>query len=167
MDNLPNPDILEPPNQKRLGATQVHPSTQLPHFPKTKPTRLSRHQNQYYPDLAIDLLHDIEAIARQWQDQLNQIHHQITALYHQGPIIEGWLESTPNPGSRTSYRLCGLKENGEVWSRSCAAEEIPSISLAIHRYQQLRQFLSQKHILEERLSQLAQSLNGLHRQLKP
>lgn len=146
--------------------------TEQPHFPKHKPPRLSRHQNQHYPDLAIDLLHDIEAIARQWQDELDQIHDQITQLYHQGPIVEGWLESTPNltpnltPASpRTTYRLCRLNENGEVWSRPCLPEEIASISLALHRYQQLRQFLNQKHILEERLSQLAQSLNSLHSQL--
>lgn len=149
----------------------MHP-TERPHFPKQKPPRLSCHQNQSSPDRVLDVLHDIEAIARQWQDELDQIHHQITQLYHQGPIVEGWLESTPNltpsparDGSRTSYRLCKLKENGEVWSRPCSPEEIASISLALHRYQQLRQFLNQKHILEERLSQLAQSLNSLHSQL--
>jgi hypothetical protein len=150
----------------------MHSPIERPHFPKHKPPRLSRHQNQDYPDKAIHLLHDIEAIARQWQDELEQIHHQITQLYHQGPIVEGWLESTPNltPNSthaspRTTYRLCRLNENGEVWSRPCLPEEVASISLALHRYQQLRQFLNQKHILEERLSQLAQSLNHVHSQL--
>ncbi|MBP0041943.1 MAG: hypothetical protein J7545_08225 [Roseofilum sp. SBFL] len=168
--NSPNSHPFEPTNKRKLGTAEIHRSTELPPFPKYKPTRLSRYQNQYSPNLAIDVLHDIEAIACQWQDQLDQIHDQITALYHQGPIIEGWLESTPNSTHRnssgsscTSYRLCRLNENGEVWSRPCPSEEVASMSLAIHRYQQLRQFLNQKHMLEERLSKLAQSLKSLHR----
>jgi len=174
--NPPNPETLDPPHKTRWGTERsrsaTHSPTQLPHFPKYKPTGLSRPQNQHSVGVVVDLLHDIEAIARQWQDQLDEIHDQITALYHQGPIIEGWLESSPtaihgdtNAGSLSSYRLCGLKDNGEVWSRPCRSEEVASISLAIHRYQQLRHFLSQKHRIEERLSQLTQSLNGLHQHL--
>ncbi len=62
------------------------------------------------------------------------------------------------------YRLCGLNEDGQLWFRHCPAEQVPAVSLAIARYQRLRILLSRKQHLESRLSQLAQTLIGLHGQ---
>jgi len=45
-----------------------------------------------------------------------------------------------------------------VWSRPCPSEQIPSVSLAIARYQRLRQLLARKQQLETRLNQLAETL---------
>lgn len=66
---------------------------------------------------------------------------------------------------RAGYRLCGLDADGQVWVRSCPADQVPSISLAIARYQKLRQLLTRKNALETRLSQLAETLAVLHAHL--
>ncbi len=63
---------------------------------------------------------------------------------------------------RTGYRLCGLDENGQFWSRPCPPDQVPTISLAIARHQKLRQLLSRKQDLEVRLSQLAETLIVMH-----
>ncbi|MEH2379385.1 MAG: hypothetical protein V7K27_10930 [Nostoc sp.] len=64
--------------------------------------------------------------------------------------------------SITGYRLCGVDDAGKVWSRPCPSDQIPSVSMAIARYQKLRQLLGRKQSLETRLSQLAQTLVVLH-----
>ncbi|UBF28411.1 hypothetical protein K9N68_11365 [Kovacikia minuta CCNUW1] len=83
---------------------------------------------------------------------------------------------TPSPSSgevpqagqhdaSAGYRLCGLNEDGQLWFRHCPAEQVPSVSLAIARYQRLRILLSRKQHLESRLSQLAETLVGVHGKL--
>lgn len=62
----------------------------------------------------------------------------------------------------TGYRLCGIDTSGQVWSRPCPSEQLPTVSMAIARYQRLRQLLGRKQHLETRLSQLAQTLVVLH-----
>ncbi|MHC5733560.1 hypothetical protein [Nostoc sp.] len=64
--------------------------------------------------------------------------------------------------SITGYRLCGVDDAGKVWSRPCPADQVPNVSMAIARYQKLRQLLGRKQSLETRLSQLAQTLVVLH-----
>ncbi|MEH1854746.1 MAG: hypothetical protein V7L11_24435 [Nostoc sp.] len=64
--------------------------------------------------------------------------------------------------SITGYRLCGVDDTGKVWSRPCPADQVPNVSMAIARYQKLRQLLGRKQSLETRLSQLAQTLVVLH-----
>ncbi|MEO0686720.1 MAG: hypothetical protein AAFY76_17190, partial [Cyanobacteria bacterium J06649_11] len=68
--------------------------------------------------------------------------------------------------SRAGYRLCGLDASGEVWSRPCPAEEVPGVSMAIARYQQLRQYLERKQKLENHLNKLAETLVVLHSHIK-
>lgn len=72
----------------------------------------------------------------------------------------------PSESNRTGYRLCGLDASGEVWSRPCPPEQVPGVSMAIARYQQLRQFLERKQKLENRLNQLAETLVVLHGHIK-
>jgi hypothetical protein len=64
--------------------------------------------------------------------------------------------------SRTGYRLCGIDTTGKVWSRQCPVEQVPGVSMAIARYQKLRQLFGRKQYLETRLSQLAETLVALH-----
>ncbi|MBD2386626.1 hypothetical protein [Cylindrospermum sp. FACHB-282] len=64
--------------------------------------------------------------------------------------------------SRTGYRLCGLDTAGKVWSRPCPPDQVPTVSMAIARYQKLRQLLGRKQYLETRLGQLAETLVVLH-----
>jgi len=66
---------------------------------------------------------------------------------------------------RTGYRLCGLDSDGQSWSRNCPSDQVPSVSVAIARYQQLRQLLSRKQELETRLSQLSETLVVMHAHL--
>ncbi|MBD2254342.1 hypothetical protein [Nostoc parmelioides] len=68
----------------------------------------------------------------------------------------------PHQTPRTGYHLCGLDNSGRVWSRPCPADQLASVSMAIARYQKLRQFLGRKQYLETRLSQLAETLVVLH-----
>lgn len=70
--------------------------------------------------------------------------------------------ATANKTVVTGYNLCGLDAAGKVWTRPCPPEQVASVSIAIARYQKLRQFLSRKQYLETRLSQLAETLILLH-----
>lgn len=54
---------------------------------------------------------------------------------------------------RTSYRLCGVDASGHKWSHPCPLEQLPSVSMAIARYQKLQQLLQQKQSLETHLKQ--------------
>ncbi|BDA66766.1 hypothetical protein RIVM261_055570 [Rivularia sp. IAM M-261] len=67
---------------------------------------------------------------------------------------------------RTGYRLCGLDAAGKVWSRPCPPEQVANVSMAIARYQKLRHLLERKQYLENRLSQLSETLVMLHGHLQ-
>ncbi len=68
--------------------------------------------------------------------------------------------------ARAGYRLCGLDDSGQLWSRPCPADQVPSVSMGIARYQKLRQLLGRKQYLETRLGQLAETLVVLHGHIK-
>ncbi len=83
--------------------------------------------------------------------------------------IEEICSAKPVPSEKTigtSYRLCGLDAEGQLWFRSCPAQQVPYVSLAIARYQKLRILLDKKQTLENRLQQLVQTLTLLHSQLE-
>lgn len=65
---------------------------------------------------------------------------------------------TQNTSTRSGYRLFVWDELGRVQSRPCPAEQLPSISLAIARYQKLQNLLVRKQELENNLNQLAEVL---------
>lgn len=176
----------------------------MPTLPKFKLPSFSSHRHIENPGLATNLLKEAEIKALGWQTELQQILQQIQAIYLEGPIIDGWLESqasdaakpelrhieadrlleyvqecqssaddiAPQPlrerpiDSRTGYRLCGLDADGKLWSRPCPPEQLPHVSLAIARYQKLRQLLGRKQYLEARLSHLAAMLVELHHHLQ-
>lgn len=73
---------------------------------------------------------------------------------------------TVDRSSRTDYRLCGVDANGQLWSRPCSVEEVPSLSIAIARYQKLRHLLGRKLYLESRLTKLSETLVDLQGGLK-
>ena len=167
-----------------------------PNLPKFKVPSFSSHRHAANPALATNLLQDMQQIIGGWQRELSQILRQIQDLYLEGPIVDGWLESHPNPVAPESpilrhgevdhlmnyveaicaaptdaqttpdYRLCGLNQAGELWSSPCPPDQVPTLSLAIARHQKLRQLLARQQHLETRLSQLAETLVLLHGQLK-
>lgn len=71
---------------------------------------------------------------------------------------------TPEPNT-PGYRLCGLNDDGQLWFRHCPLEQVAAVSVAIARFQKLRQLLVRKQSLETRLAQLAETLVRLHSQL--
>lgn len=67
--------------------------TQSLALPNAKTVSLSHHRNATNPNLAMSLLKDIETTVVAWQLELEQTILQIQAVYADGPIVEGWLES--------------------------------------------------------------------------
>ncbi len=161
---------------------------QTPALPKVKAPSLTQHRSIANPAMAITVLKEIEQRVIGWQQQLQQTLKKIQEVYSQGPIVDGWIESksqnqnisvkdrhqTPMPpmmdyvteivsqpdGKFTvaDYRLCGLDADGQLWSRPCPLNQVKSVSMAIARYHQLRQLLNQKQDLENRLTQLTETL---------
>lgn len=81
-------------------------------------------------------------------------------------ICKTQTRTASKDGHSTGYRLCGLDAAGKVWTRPCPPEQVASVSMAIARYQKLRQLLTRKQTLETRLGQLAETLIMLHAHLK-
>lgn len=63
---------------------------------------------------------------------------------------------------RTGYRLCGLDGDGQFWSRPCPPDQVASVSVAIARYQKIKQLINRKEELETRLTQLSETLVVMH-----
>ena len=55
---------------------------------------------------------------------------------------------------RSCYRLNGISSTGQQWSYPCPIEQLPSVSLAIARYEKLLQLLDRKQDLETSLKSL-------------
>ncbi len=70
--------------------TQANQSLALPN---AKTVKVSHYRHATNPNLAMSLLKDIETTIVAWQLELEQITLQIQAVYADGPIVEGWLES--------------------------------------------------------------------------
>ena len=139
---------------------------QGPNLPRVKPPQLTRHRHSTNPTFALGILQDIATIVEQWQADLEEIHLQIQDVYMDGPIVDGWLEAeTTLDGQVQGYRLCGLDEQGRMWARPCPPDQLPSVSVAIARYQHLRQLSTQKQQVEKRLKQLGEKLALLHSRL--
>lgn len=67
-----------------------------PALPRTKPPSFSSHRHAVNPNLAIGLLKEVETVVVGWQLALEQTVLEIQALYMEGPIVDGWLESHPS-----------------------------------------------------------------------
>lgn len=61
-----------------------------------------------------------------------------------------------NPDGR--YQLCGLDSDGRLWCRPCPPAQLPTVSMAIARYRNLRVLLNRKEQLEVRLRHAAEAL---------
>jgi hypothetical protein len=93
----------KPPASKgtRTAAETVQPfpagqnCSEAPPLPKAKPPSFSSHRHAVNPNLAVGLLKEVEAVVLRWQLDLEQTILEIQALYLEGPIVDGWLESHP------------------------------------------------------------------------
>lgn len=152
---------------------------QLPEF--TSPNHSNRQSNnstyrRFLPKSKMDVATCVA--------QIRQVVKQIKDLYQEGPIVDGWLESQSQNSSpevvtieyirdtykfgqsemtcespRPGYRLCGVDTCGQKWSYPCPIEQLPSVSIAIARYQKLQYLLARKRSLEAFLERLQEREN--------
>jgi hypothetical protein len=158
-------------------------SIQLPPSPKSKAALIREKSRQPEPSLAMNLLRDLETTILKWQKEFQEVRLLIQEIYLEGPIINGWLESFVNQPEnsasdkgkknnstnekasiipKSGYRLCGRDEKGKLWSKPCPDDQVPDVSIAIARYQRLRQLLKRKQAIETRLNQIAADLAIIH-----
>ncbi len=76
--------------QPPLSAANAKPQPALPTVPSF---RFTTHRNVANPNLAMNLLKELQQRVAAWQQELQQVTQQIQAVYSEGPIIDGWLES--------------------------------------------------------------------------
>ena len=154
-------------------------TTQVPKF-----SHLRQDAN---PILAAHMLQEIYKMVTEWQQELQDIDRQNIDIAASGTVLAAWLESrTFKPGTtgeaiptpyitvdaidltavnpNASYRLCGLDEYGELWTRPCSMAEILSVSQAIARYQQLKDLADRKQHVELHIRQVLEDL--VHLRLK-
>jgi hypothetical protein len=133
------------------------------------------------------MLQEIYKMVTQWQQELEQIDLDRVNIAASGPILAAWLESRTFNRSATGqsistpyvtvdtidleivdpqagYRLCGLDEYGKLWTRPCSMAEILSVSQAIARYQQLKDFAARQQQIEQHIRQVLEDL--VHLRLK-
>ncbi|MEL6139684.1 MAG: hypothetical protein AAFR42_20040 [Cyanobacteria bacterium J06628_6] len=167
------------------------------------------YRHEVNPAIAFNLLNDLQSAITRLQHQLRQVVGKIKALYAEGPVVNGWLESstdtadtassdpsaptdpsalfrhgdvedliayvqaiepqetpltvptTSQPDESPRYRLCQLDATGQVRSQLCPPEQVPTVSMAIVRYQKLSKLVSQKQTLEAKLRQVVDTLGDL------
>jgi hypothetical protein len=139
------------------------------------------------PILAAHMLQEMYKMVMEWQQELQEIEQNSFNITTSGPILAAWLESrTFKPGStgeaiptpyttidaidltavdpKAGYRLCGLDEYGQLWTRPCHMAEILNVSRAIARYQQLKDLTDRKQQLEQYIRHVLEDL--VHLRLK-
>lgn len=157
-----------------LASDEAYKEPQLPQFISTSNSNRKTNNSTYrrfLPKPKID--------AATCKIHIQQIVQQIKALYQEGPIVDGWLESQSQNSSpevmtidyikqtytfdqsevtcespRPGYRLCGVDTFGQKWFYPCPMEQLPSVSIAIARYQKLQYLLARKRSLEAFLERL-------------
>jgi hypothetical protein len=163
-------------------ATRMVASVQVPKF-----SGLRQDAN---PILAAHMLQEMYRMVTAWQQELQQIERETIDISSSGPILAAWLESRrfkpsektgkpiPTPyvtvdinslteiDPQAGYRLCGLDEYGELWTRPCAMAEILSVSQAIARYQQLKDLTDRKQKIELHIRQILEDLVHLRMKLE-
>jgi hypothetical protein len=149
--------------------------------------KFDRLRHDANPLLAAHMLQEMYRMVIEWQQELQDIEKQILNVNASGTILAAWLEfRTLKPGATgtaiptnyitvdsidftavdplASYRLCGLDEYGNLWTRPCSMTEILSVSRSIARYQQLKNLTDRKQQVEQYIRQVLEDL--VHLRLK-
>ena len=71
-------------------------------------------RHEVNPALALNLLQDIQTVVTIWQKQLRQIVKAIHLLCDQGPMVDGWLESSLEAARAKSESDALLWRHGET-----------------------------------------------------
>lgn len=71
-------------------------------------------RHEVNPALALNLLNDIRVEILQWQAQLRKVVQALRLLHAQGPMVEGWLESSIEASAGSSSSEVALLRHGEA-----------------------------------------------------
>jgi hypothetical protein len=131
--NEPSPTA--PPARLTSFPVQGPPSN-LPLLPRRKRPAFSRHRHDANPALAIKVLQDIQMSVEAWHQDLKQTVQRIQALYMEGPIVDGWLETIDNgtPANQPPELDTALLRHGDPQAltgyveRLCQSPESPTAS---------------------------------------
>jgi hypothetical protein len=160
------------------------PNTQLAPVQIPKFSGLRQDAN---PILAAHMLQEMYKMVTEWQQELQEIETKSCNVTVSGPVLAAWLESRtfkrgatgteiPTPyvtvdasdltdvDPQAGYRLCGLDEDGHLWTRPCTMAEILIVSRSIARYQQLKDLTDRKQQIEQYIRQVLEDL--VHLRLK-
>lgn len=91
---------------------QAQPS-HLPLLPRRKRPTFSRHRHDANPALAVKVLQDIQMAVETWHQDLKQTVQQIQALYMEGPIVDGWLETVDDQSGAAASPDAALLRHGD------------------------------------------------------
>jgi hypothetical protein len=81
-------------------------------------------------------------------------------------ILEGYANDLTAVDPKAGYRLCGLDEHGQLWTKPCPMAEILNVSRAIARYQQLKTLNDRKQQVEQYIRHVLEDLVNLRLKLQ-
>jgi hypothetical protein len=162
-------------------------NTQLAPIAPIEIPKFSKVRQDANPILAIHMLKEIHTMVTGWQRELQEIEQDSLSITTSGTVLAAWLESRtfkrgsngeaiPTPyetvdatdvetiDPQAGYRLCGLDEYGNLWTRPCQMSEILIVSRSIARYQQLKDLIDRKQKVEQCIRQVLEDL--VHLRLK-
>jgi hypothetical protein len=162
-------------------------NTQLAPIAPIEIPKFSKVRQDANPILAIHMLKEIHTMVTGWQRELQEIAQASLSITTSGTVLAAWLESRtfkrgsngeaiPTPyetvdatdvetiDPQAGYRLCGLDEYGNLWTRPCQMSEILIVSRSIARYQQLKDLTDRKQKVEQCIRQVLEDL--VHLRLK-
>lgn len=102
---------------------QAQPS-HLPLLPRRKLPTFSRHRHDANPALAVKVLQDIQLAVEAWHQDLKQTVHRIQALYMEGPIVDGWLETVDEQPGQVAALDAALLRHGDPQALSGYVEQL-------------------------------------------
>ncbi|MGB3202084.1 MAG: hypothetical protein WBA99_14365 [Nodosilinea sp.] len=128
-DTAPSP---EAPVHLAPFPVQAQPS-HLPLLPRRKRPTFSRHRHDANPALAVKVLQDIQLAVEAWHLDLKQTVQRIQALYMEGPIVDGWLETVDDQSGAAAVdsallRHADLQDLSGYVDRLCQSLESPAPS---------------------------------------
>lgn len=97
-----------------VGIDTITPLSGSVMLPPVQSETFVSQRHEVNPALALNLLSDIQAKVLLWQNQLRQLVQAIHTLHAQGPMVEGWLESTADAKARASSTDATLLRHGDT-----------------------------------------------------
>jgi hypothetical protein len=99
-------------------------ASQLPLLPRRKRPTFSRHRHDANPALAVKVLQDIQMAVEAWHQDLRQTVQRIQALYMEGPMVDGWLETVDQQPIPAAELDAALLRHGDPQALSGYVEQL-------------------------------------------